>query len=376
MNRFRCARALAIFLVLMLTAGCGSIAPKEKTVILSEKTSAPQATGDAQSTLRFEVKKITSLPMDKINPSGIHPDVSKAIIGWIDEDNLAAMSVQYNILETAPVTEEGVEQPTQRVLTQFARINYQYGFYDPILTLTDVEAECFDLSADGSMVAFVAGNTLDVYSLHNGSRLQSLNRDVLASQVTFAQQGNKLYFTAAGENRRLECMDVSTGEVTTVLSGQSYRVLAADEQTMVFSLLFDGKQQVGYSSGGSIQEGLLTGGTATSCCILPSGDGLIAYGGDLYLINAGGKRLVQQGVLAFDLAPDDMHMAFALRNEDGSVDVRVGYWGGSKIINDKLVYKDLGLEVNAMYFSPDLYKLYLQGIGEASGLTAYTFEFQ
>lgn len=86
--------------------------------------------------------------------------------------------------------------------------------------------------------------------------------------------------------------------------------------------------------------------------------------------------MVQQGVLAFDLAPDDMHMAFALRNEDGSVDVRVGYWGGSKIINDKLVYKDLGLEVNAMYFSPDLYKLYLQGIGEASGLTAYTFEFQ
>ena len=49
-------------------------------------------------------------------------------------------------------------------MTQFVRINYQYGFLDPILTLGNLEAECFDVSADGSLVAYVAGNILDIYS--------------------------------------------------------------------------------------------------------------------------------------------------------------------------------------------------------------------
>jgi hypothetical protein len=54
----------------------------------------------------------------------------------------------------------------------------------------------------------------------------------------------------------------------------------------------------------------------------------------------------------------------------------VGYWSGSRIINEKLTYKDLGIEVNAMYFSPNQDRLYLQGLDETGALTAYTFEFR
>ena len=38
--------------------------------------------------------------------------------------------------------------------------------------------------------------------------------------------------------------------------------------------------------------------------------------------------------------------------------------------------KDLGIEVNAMYFSPNQDRLYLQGLDETGALTAYTFEFR
>lgn len=96
-------------------------------------------------------------------------------------------------------------------MTQFVRINYQYGFLDPILTLGNLEAECFDVSADGSLVAYVAGNILDIYSLHNGGRMQTLTRDVLASRVVFAQDGHELYFTAAGEDRKMESIQAETG---------------------------------------------------------------------------------------------------------------------------------------------------------------------
>ena len=163
----RIIRLLTLLLALALLAGCGSSAPKEKTHILSERTAEPdsEAEGSSQG---FEVKKITRLSLDKLDPSGIHPDMDEAVIGWMDEDNLVAMSVQTVTIEADPDAQSEVEQPTERILTQFVRINYQYGFYDPILTLTEVAAECFDVSADGQLVALVAGNTLDVYSFANG----------------------------------------------------------------------------------------------------------------------------------------------------------------------------------------------------------------
>ena len=102
----------------------------------------------------------------------------------------------------------------------------------------------------------------------------------------------------------------------------------------------------------------------------------MAYDGDLYLLSEDGAALAGEDVLAFDIGSDGMHIAFAQRNADGTVDIRIGYWSGSRIINDKLTYKDIGVNVNAMFFSPDLGKLYLQGRDETGMLTAYTFEFR
>ncbi len=376
MNKAKILIAALLAAALVPLAGCGSIAPKEKTLILSETTSAPTESNTAQSSLGFEVRKITKLPMDKIDPNGIHPDVGRAVVGWMDEDNLAAMSVQLSALVGAADPTPGAEAPRERVLTQFARINYQYGFYDPVLTLTDVEAECFDVSADGTLVAFVAGDTLDVYSLESGGLVQSCTRDVLASRAVFAQEGHDLYFTAAGDARGMECINTDTGALRAVHAGKAYRALAAGDKGLLFSVLTKGLDEVGHLEGHSFSEGLLTGGRAGSACILKGGEGLISYDGDLYLLSDGAATLVRRNVTAFDIASDGMHIAFSVVNEDGSTDIRIGYWGGSKIINDRLTYKDIDIAVDAMYFSPDVRKLYLQGMSEFNVLTAYTFEFQ
>jgi len=371
-------KALACLLALVCLAGCGAIAPKEKTIILSEDTVKQQQEDSDPAAQSFEVKKIVKLPMDKLNPTGNHPDVNKAVVGWIDNDNLAAMTVQTVSVGTDTYEEtETVQQPTERVMTQFVRIHAQYGFYDPILTLVDVEAECFDISADGSLAAYVAGNRLDVYSLHSGSLVQTLTREILASRVTFAQDGHEVYFTAAGEDKQLEMLDADSGSAATVLADKTYRALAAGEGGMVVCTQSDGAEALGYYDGSTFREALLSMESRTnSCHVLKNGKGLAAYGGDLYLLDEKGVSLAGADVLAFDLCPDEMYVAYAQRNADGTVDIRTGYWSGSRIINDKLTYKDIGVTVNAMYFSPDLSKLYLQGRDEGGQLTAYTFEFR
>ena len=71
-----------------------------------------------------------------------------------------------------------------------------------------------------------------------------------------------------------------------------------------------------------------------------------------------------------------MHIAFAKLNDDGTTDIRIGYWGGARIINDKLTYKDFSVAVGRMFFSPDMHKLYLQGADDGGVLSAFTFEFK
>ena len=368
----------ALLLALALFAGCSAIAPKEKTIILSEETIVAGEETIDPAEQSFEVKKITKLPLEKLDPTGDHPDMERAVIGWIDEDNLAAMSVQTVTLEAESDEENGEEVPPQiGVMTQFVRIHSQYGFFDPILTLQDVAAECYDISADGTLAAFVEGNRLDVYSLSSGTLVQTLQRQILASRVTFAQEGHTLYLTEAGQEKLLEKFNADNGVAVGVLSGKSYRVLEANDKGLVVCVQADGAQSVGYYDGETFQDDLLDKKMrAGSCVVMPGGEGLVVYGGDLYLLDKDGAKLAGDSVTAFDMAPDGMHIAFARRNDDGTVDILVGYWSGSRIINEKLTYKDLGIHVNAMYFSPNQERLYLQGQDETGVLTAYTFEFR
>ena len=322
--RRKACRLLAILLALTLLAGCGSIAPKEKTIVLSEEASEPENTEGGQSSQGFEVKKIVKLSLDKLDPNGIHPDLSKGVIGWIDNDNLMAMSLQINAIEQDQTPDTGVEQPTERIFTQFVRINYQYGFYDPILTLADVEAECFDVSADGTLAAYIAGNTMGVYDLGSGQCVQSCTRQVLASRVTFAQEGHDVYFTAAGDIKKLERMNVDTGEMEGVQGGKSYRALAASDKAQLICTQSGGEEQLSYRNGEVFHEYLLSGGKSSSSCILSSGEALVSYDGNLYLAGESGAQRVAEGVTAFDIGSDDMHIAYAQCNEDGTVDIRIG----------------------------------------------------
>ena len=153
-------------------------------------------------------------------------------------------------------------------------------------------------------------------------------------------------------------------------------MLAAGDKAQLLYIQSGGKEQLSYLSGGQLTEDVLTGGSSASACILSTGEALVVYDRTLFLIGPDGAQAVDSGVTAFDIASDGMHIAYARRNEDGTVDIRVGYWGGSRIINDKLVYKDLGIDVSAMYFSPDMRKLYLQGADEHGVRAALTFEFQ
>lgn len=276
--RKKIRRLAAACLALLLLSGCHSIAPQEKTIILSEPTATPAASNEPQSSLRFEVRRITNIPLDRLDPTGDHPNPAEAVIGWIDANNLVAMTVQSaqtgtEAEETAQTSPQPTAEDDEGVrMTQFVRINYQYGFLDPILTLGNLEAECFDVSADGSLVAYVAGNILDIYSLHNGGRMRR-SRATFCLRVVFAQDGHELYFTAAGEDRKMESIQAETGEVTLVLPGMAYRPLAVSEKGMLFYLLSQGTQEVGYASQAGTEEELLTGGTAGSAYILSSGDG-------------------------------------------------------------------------------------------------------
>ncbi len=373
-------RVLCVALALLLLSGCGAIAPKEKTILLSEAVEAPKEESHDPSARSFAVKKIVQLPMDKLDPTGDHPDVNRAVAGWIDNDNLVAMSVQTVQVgdpSETPAQEGGVAQPTQRVITQFTRINYQYGFFDPILTLADVEAECFDVSFDGTLAAYVAGNVMDIYSFQSGTRVQTVTRQVLASRVTFAQDSRMVYFTAAGEDKLLESLHADTGVNKGYLADRSYRVLAANDKAMLVCTQTDGSETLSYYDGTNFTQNALDAkARATSAHILPGGQALVSYAGDLYLVDGSGAQLVEEDVVAFDIASDGMHVAFARRNPDGTTDIRIGYWGGRGILNDRLTYKDIGVSVNAMCFSPDLYKLYLQGMSESGALVGYTFELE
>lgn len=56
-----------------------------------------------------------------------------------------------------------------------------------------------------------------------------------------------------------------------------------------------------------------------------------------------------------------------MQNLDGTVDVTVGRWSGTHIINKKVIYKNIGDTVSRMLFSPNSLRLYVEGPLNASG---------
>ena len=72
-------------------------------------------------------------------------------------------------------------------------------------------------------------------------------------------------------------------------------------------------------------------------------------------------------VLCEEYGPDGLYVAVAVQNLDGTVDVTVGRWSGTHIINKKVIYKNIGDTVSRMLFSPNSLRLYVEGPLNASG---------
>ena len=363
---------LALVLLMIMLSGC--MAPKGKTIILNEpdesENNVPVLSSD------FEVKRVVPVAMDKIDPDGLHPDARRALCGWKDSERLLVMSVSKSTLPQDALPEGTVEQQTERTLTQFATLNYQYGFFDPLFALTDVRVDCGEVSPDGKYVACIAGNTLSVYSLSGGSLLSSVSRDVYAPRVTFSKDGTTVYFTSAGETKRLEALDVLTGQVRTVQDAKSYRVLCGDKDNLLLTVVSQGTEEISFLSGGTMRAALLTGKKSGNACLLSDGSALLVYGDGLFRISgSSGAVLLQSGITAFAYDEESKYIAYALRSTDGSIDVCLGSFDQGTLEKGNLAYKDNEIGISTLCWGTDLRRLYVQGADKQNVQRSYVIEF-
>ena len=364
----------ALVLLLVLLSGCASLSPKGKTILLDE--SEESAENVLPLSADFEVKRVVPVSLDKIDPDGLHPDVKHAMCGWMDNERLQVFSVCTSTLSKDVLPEGAVEQQTERVLTQFATLNYQYGFFEPVLTLADLRADCCGVSEDGKMMACIAGNTLSVYNMTDGKLLTSLNRDILAPRVTFAKGENKVYFTSTGEQKRLEVLNLDTLAARTVLDERSYRVLCGNSENMLLTVVSQGSEEISYFKGGTLYSAVLSGKRSGTACLLPDGSALLVYGDDLYRVTTDGAALLQSGINAFAFDERTGHIAYVQRNADGTNDINIGAYENGIFDRGRLAYKDTGLAVSNLLFNSDLHKLYVQGTNDQSEQKAYVVEFE
>ncbi len=367
----RKVRLFCLILALLLLTGC-TMAPKAKTIMLVE---AEEENEPAVET-SHEMKRTVQVPLDKIDPNGLHPDLKRAVKSFSDNERLFVMSVRLNSLSTDQLPEGSVEQQTERVLTQFGTLNYQYGFFDPVLALSDVSAECFDVSSDGKYVACIAGNTLYVYRLSDGALVQSQSRDLLLGRVTFGKDSAVLYFGTGGESKRLEALNVEDGSLRTVVEGKSYRELVTDNSTHLLTVVSQGTEEISLLKNGTIYEGLLSGSRSGGAELLPDGMALLQYGSDLFCISDMGAVLLMPSCSAFAVSPDGGTIAYALNNADGTVDVCIAAWQDGTVNDSVVAYKNVGLNVSTLLMPEDGSRIYVQGTDKNGAASALVIEFQ
>ena len=352
----------AAALVCLLLAGCTSISAKEKTILLTEPSPTP-VESPTPGTKSYEIRKIYPVSFDKLDPNGMTTPLSEAVHGWADDDNLLCMNVKH--------AQDG---DSIAIISEIARLSYQYGFWDPILSMENTRIEAFDASPDLSLLAVTSGNLLTIYETTSLNAVVTKTRETFPCAPLFTQDGRSLLLSSSGDVRQLEKLDLSTGNVEALATSKLYCPLSQNGSGMLWARYGDKEDLVGLTGPALVPEDAqLSGGHVGQARMLGS-DGLAIYNSRLMLVKADGIAAVRESTTAFALTQDEMHIALAVQNTAGSVDILIGYWGGTKPINEKLVYKDLDLQVRRMCFSPDGRKLYVQGLRDKQ-VTAYVFEF-
>ena len=110
-------------------------------------------------------------------------------------------------------------------------------------------------------------------------------------------------------------------------------------------------------------------GRVTQANALSGQSALVLNRNTLRYISVDGSQsaAIESSVQAYAISPDGLYVAVAVQNLDGTVDVTVGRWSGNHIINNQVIYKNIGDTVSRMLFSPNSLRLYVEGPLNASG---------
>ncbi len=354
--------AVVLMLILCLCLAACSIGPKEKTMLLREPSAAPTETAAAGGS--FEIKKQYTLPLDKLDQSGDLGASGVMVVDWLDGDNLLVLAA----VSSAQGETEG----------ELGAMSCQYGFYNPIKRTEGQIPEYVSLSPDKKVVSYQmqneeVGKYTVLYSLSMQRQVLSCDSFRVYSAPVWSRNSESLAAASVVNGQYgLTLIDVSQGSTTKVLE-------SLEEEIAVLDYLNDGTVLLRRGGeGGSTVELLNTkdGSTFT----LPAGEvsqangmsatgALALYGSSLRFVSAGPdeSQVIDRGVQAYALTPNRLYAALAIKNMDGSVDLAIGRWSGTHIINKKIVYKNIGYNVGRMLFSPDNLRLYIEGESAADG---------
>lgn len=344
-------------LLLCVLAGCNMIAPEEKTYILRETTPVPMETAAIPST-GFEMKKMYTLPLDKLNPEGLVPDPLKCVIHWLDNDNMLAMAV-------TSAEGGGVE-------AELGSISYQYGFYNELAALPRQVPENIAVSNDRTRVVYqledpTVGKYTVVYSLADGVQLRTIDTFRTYSPPLWNSNDDRLAF-AASVNGKYCVTLLNLGDGTTRNVGEMQSTALS-----VQDYLSDGTLLVRHAAGDdgyslelidtlNNQSSTIFTGKLSQCSALSESTALVLAGDTLRLIgkDSTAGSVIEDSVQSYAFTDDRKNIALAQINMDGSVDIVIGQWGGSRVINKSILYKNIGADVTRMLFSPDSAKLYVE----------------
>lgn len=358
--------ALAALMALCLAlSGCTVVGPKNKTMMLREPSAEPAETASSGAG-SFEIKKQYSFPLDKLNQSGLEDASGMMVVDWLDNDNLLVLA--------AVADENG------QLESELGSMSCQYGFYNPILRIEGQMPDCVSLSPDKKTVSYQMQNeevgkyTL-LYSLEKQRQVLSCDSFRTYSTPVWSEDGQTLALASVVNGEYgLTLINVQQGS-TRKLREEDEEVLAVLDYYSDESVLIqretgeDGTValEIVNTTTGQVQS--LFTGRVTQANALSGQSALVLNRNTLRYISVDGSQsaAIESSVQAYAISPDGLYVAVAVQNLDGTVDVTVGRWSGTHIINKKVIYKNIGDTVSRMLFSPNSLRLYVEGPLNASG---------
>lgn len=362
-------RCLALlFALVVLLCGC-SIGPKNVTRALNEPPSPSPATQAGLSGSGFSVKSRHVFPLEKLDPDSVKPETAQGVVDWLDNDQLFALSC------TA-----GENQG--EIISELCSINYQFGFQNPVRVLDEGVPEFITLNHKKDTVSYQlenddVGKYSVMYHLAAMRNIFEIDHYRVRSLPVWSPDDRHLGLAAYVNGR------YTTTLLDTMLGGEQALEEGSQQGVSVLDINEGGRVLIRrvidermYSleilnpSDGS-SNAIYTGGV-NAAWLLGDDSALVHVGEELRIT---GQGVIESYIKAVAFSGDRQYVAFAQTNLDGSMDVYVGQWSGSKIINKQLVHKGIDFDVQRLLFSPDTNKLYTEGLRAGGSKYAVVFEF-